>query len=436
MGVAAIGLVVGFVAWAKSRVGLQVAAGVSLILCLGGFDRLLFSPEQPVHYGITAARPTVTLAQILVLMVLISLIGSGLFLGLTAQAVIFAGAGCVFLFVVWGNSTIQASGLIVLVTALLCFSIGRWLGAVEKPALDLVLAAGCFVVVVLQLAAVLAQSRGYSIGQAPGSEGLAWVNDMGRMVGLYGHPSILGKTTFLLLAFQLPLTSSRSIAARMLAQVGILAGLAACLFTLSRANFVASGVALVLWIIFSGKAISVSRRLLTILGVIVMAYANRGVIDEIRARNAEDPEGGSRSRLLEVGIHQISTAPWTGIGPNYYSEFVGQYDPLAASGFPVHNTYLLAIAELGLPLAAVFFAPVALTIFAALRHWPAKDRIDPKALTTICLIPGLLLITLTGWGMLSSPTIWLWFLAFGYLAPVRHNSRGYRASPHRTALHV
>jgi O-antigen ligase len=236
------------------------------------------------------------------------------------------------------------------------------------------------------------------------------------MLGFYNHPSTLGKTTFLLLFFLLPLTVSPSRWARSAAQIGIVLGFVASFLTVSRANVAASACAVLIWIVINRKTLSTGARIATVVAVGAATVANLGAISALELRNQTDPSGGPRSKLLATGLSQIADTPWVGVGANFYSEYVGRYDPYAASGFPVHNSFLLGIAELGVPLAVLFFSPIAIAAVTAWTSWRRTGFLDAKTTTLLATTPGTALITLTGWGMVADASLLLWYAALGNLA--------------------
>ncbi|WP_185736249.1 O-antigen ligase [Nocardioides sp. LS1] len=266
------------------------------------------------------------------------------------------------------------------------------------------------------LVAATFQSRGELVGTSGDPAARDWVLNSHRMLGFYNHPSTLGKTTFLLLFFLLPLTMSRSRVARGSAQIGIVLGFIASFLTVSRANVAASACAVLIWILINRKAVSNGARIATAVAVGAATFGNLGAISALETRNQADPTGGPRDQLLSIGLHQIADTPWFGVGANYYSEFVGRYDPYAATGFPVHNTFLLGVAELGIPLAVVFFSPVLLTVMIGWQRWQRNGFLDARTAAMVATVPGTLLITLTGWGMLSEASLLLWYAALGNLA--------------------
>lgn len=400
-----------------------VVFAATLLVALGGLDIVLLSAQLPaIHFGIAAGAPGLELSHVLLAIALVCIwSGSGRTAGLGVLFAFLPIALVLFL-TAWGREPQQLAGLILMTTALLAFGLGSWLATRTDPASQSLLAAAAAGICVLQTLAAVAQSQGLLLFGSTGTDTASYIADEGRMVGLYNHPSTLGKTTFLLLAILLPLSASKTRSVRLSAQIGIAAGVVGTLLTLSRANAVATTATLLIWVLINRRDVSVGARIGTAFLFVGAALANLGAIGAILARNASDPAGGQRSELTRIGLAQIQESPWVGVGVNYYSEYVGAVDRYAALGFPVHNAFLLGAAELGIPLAAVFFLPLAIASVSTYRRWRRQGHLDSRSAAFVSMIPGTLAITLTGWGLLAESSLPLWFLALGYLTDARRGS--------------
>lgn len=412
--VAAVGL---FVLVMSPIAGWTVALISGYVITLGGITTTLYSTGAVTqgHYGIARNAPTLWLGDLLLIGTLLAIwAGAGrLRIGWLIASLTFP--AIVLLFVVWGNTPEQWSGLKLYVTAIVAFGVGRWLSENLTEKAGLVLVSACLASCALQFTVTFAQSRGvYLLGLAS-SDSAQWIND-GRMVGLYSHPAFLGKTMFLLFCFLLPLTLSSHALTRRLAYAALGFGSVATLLTLSRANTFAIGVAIVLWVFLSGRASSLWRRLAIVGVALGLVFMNSAAVTGLQLRQAEDPTGGFRDRIMDVGLEQIKSAPLTGTGPNYYGEIVGQYDRLAASGFPLHNSFLYPAAELGIPLAIALFLPLIATVWAAAARFARQRSLDVQSAALFAILPGLVAIAWTGWGMVATEALPLWFMGFGFLA--------------------
>lgn len=412
--IAAIALLVCAVA---PYVGWPTAFISAYLLTLGGVTTTLFIwGTTTVHYGIAPSSPNFWLSDVLLVSALLAIWATGGHWRVGWLLVLFGLACSLLLFTVWGNTPEQWSGLKLYTTAIITFGIGRWLGQNLTENAALVLAWTSLSVCGLQFVATAAQSFGVMLTRPGNSNAALWVGQ-GRMVGLYDHPSFLGKTMFLQLCFLLPLAASNRALTRRLANIAIVLGAVATLLTVARANIVAIAIAIVLWTILTNRATTIATRLgiTAIIGGVFVAM-NAGPIAALEARQLDDPTGGYRDTILDIGLGQIQSALMTGTGPNYYSEVVGQYDTLAANGFPLHNSFLYPIAELGLPTGLLFFSPLILAIGLAVQRVVKRGRLDPQSAAMFSVLPGIALIAWTGWGMISWEILPLWFAGFGFLS--------------------
>ena len=80
---------------------------------------------------------------------------------------------------------------------------------------------------------------------------------------------------------------------------------------------------------------------------------------------------------------------------------LGPTDPLTALGWPVHNSFILAAVELGLLGALLFFLPVIWSILRAIKLSVGRSPGKGESRLLLSTAPGLLIIGLTGWGLLA-----------------------------------
>ena len=406
-----------FVCIAAPYAGWATALVSGYLITLGGISTTLLTlGETKVHFGIAPNSPTLWLSDVLLALALLAIWAKG---GTWSTGWLLAAVGissCILLVTVWGNTPEQWSGLKAYATAIIAFGVGRKLAESFTENSALVLAWTSLVVCGVQFVATAAQAVGILLVRSSSSNAAVWISE-GRMVGLYDHPSILGKTVFLQLCFLLPLTTSGRELARRLANTAIVLGVLAVLLTVARANIAAIVVALLLWTILSRRATTIAVRL-AIAGLIggTLIALNSGPIAALQARQFDDPMGGYRDSIFDIGLGQIASAPLAGTGPNYYAEVVGQFDRLAATGYPLHNSFLYPVAELGIPLAILVFLPVILTITRTIQRVVQQKRQDVQSAALFSIIPGLIAIAWTGWGLIVSDTLQLWFLAFGFLS--------------------
>nr|WP_276510845.1 O-antigen ligase family protein [Herbiconiux flava] len=211
----------------------------------------------------------------------------------------------------------------------------------------------------------------------------------------------------------LPVTRSVDAIARRLAILTIIVCLIPVGLSVSRTNFVVMAMVLVLWALLLPRSSKLGGRLaiLGIVGVVGFLF-----LDQFIVRLTEDPAGGARDHLAAVALKHIPDNLLIGVGPGNYIPYFGQFDALTGSGWPVHNMFLLALAELGLAGAVLLFFP---SIVFSVRAIPAFRRTDERGSYSRALVLMTLAVSvvgLTSWGMLGGSLLYLWFFTLGYLA--------------------
>ena len=166
--------------------------------------------------------------------------------------------------------------------------------------------------------------------------------------------------------------------------------------TVSRANLFACAITLALWLLLAPSRFTLGRRLTVGLagGVVLFLLAGPTI-----QRFIDDPSGANRPELLAGAIGAFSTYWFWGTGPNAFVSTLSPTVPaVSVSGQPVHNAFLYASMELGLPLTFLF----ALPFLGALRRAFHRYRQSTEARIILCAAPGLGAIAWTGWGILST----------------------------------
>ena len=234
--------------------------------------------------------------------------------------------------------------------------------------------------------------------------------DLSRMTGLAGHPGNLGKIILLLMMLILPLSSSTDRTVRRLAWTALGLSLTTEALTFSRANVLATAVLFLGWMIFNRRSSTINR-------AAILASATVAAIPVVQIlieRQQYDPDGGLRPALMKSAMIQLHETFWWGIGPNNYIEKVGQFDPYAAGGLPVHSTFVLMLVELGAIVAVVAAIPFVLIIIRAVRTAHA-NRGHAYAVGFLLSLPGLVIIMQTGHGMTSEVVAPTFFFAIGFI---------------------
>lgn len=403
------------------RYGYASNAIVVVLLGAALFPRtiltLVRSPESTPYDVSTASLGIQTQVIAFVIAAILILIGGGK-IKIPAALILFVVLLTAGMFTSWQGTVPQWSGYFMFVGSVIAFGVG-W--AVGREAFTKERVARFFLTVIL---AVLIVQLGVSILQlANVSLPVGLVNSdrtleqtVGRVSGTIGHPANLSKVAFILMLLSLPFTSAANRRLSRLAFVCV--ALAALLggLTVSRANLIAMAILLAAWVLtFPGRARTGTR----IGGAVTLIGAAVVFGPLVLERFEDDSEGGLRPLLLAAAWRQLSNDFLIGTGPNAYIAVVGKVDAATASGYPVHNSFLLVTAELGLLLAILFFLPlVSLLVWGVVRFGRSREFLyTPRVL--VYSIPGLGVVLLTGWGMISILLVCLWMFAVGFLSSAR-----------------
>lgn len=325
--------------------------------------------------------------------------------------VVLLSAGMV---ITWDPTTPMWSGYAVLMIAVLAFAVGRAVGSevvTQQTAARFFLTV-IIVILVLQLMVAVLQLAGVPLPTGLVNSDRTLEQTVGRVSGTIGHPANLSKVTFILTLLALPFTAAADGRLRRLAFTAVVLAVILGGLTVSRANLIAVFVLLALWILtFPGRA-RVGTRLTGAIGLAAAAAAFAPLVLE---RFEDDSEGGLRPLLLDAAMRQLQSDVWIGTGPNAYIATVGQFDAATASGYPVHNSFLLLTAELGWVLALMFFLPLFGLILGSLRRLGRSHEFLHVPRLVVYATPGIAVILLTGWGMTSVLAVGLWMCALGIL---------------------
>lgn len=317
----------------------------------------------------------------------------------------------VMLLVYWPHERPNVATSLNLLMAIVAWAVGAYVAGcmnVDRGAVVRMLALCLCALVIVEFVVTGLQALG--VGIFP-MQGRTLDLEGGRANGTYWHPSVVGKILLLVYPLLLVFSISRDRVVRWSGLIAVYLSLGVVAFSESRANILALLMALVIWTVTRRRGGVISR--VIPLGIMVTAgiVGIRIVLD----RFAADPEGGARGELTETALRVIQEHPWFGVGPGEYLSAAAVFDPLAAAGWPVHNVFLLQTAELGVIGAALYFAPLLVTIGRSVPAlWVRGDGSDLEIARALAsTVPGLLLIGLTGWGLAIPPTHWLWFFVFG-----------------------
>jgi uncharacterized membrane protein YhaH (DUF805 family) len=230
-----------------------------------------------------------------------------------------------------------------------------------------------------------------------------------RTNGTTNHPDNLGKVLLLLLILSLGLMGTTDARARRFLWVAVILMFIPLGLSEGRANILAALTTIIFWAMLAGKRRSLSIRVGIPLVVVLVFLPFAG---SIAKRLQEDPNGGPRAGLAATAYEQIHRQPW-GVGPNSYVSVVSAYNPVTALGYPVHDAYLLTAAELGILGAVLFWLPLAWLLSLAVVSRRREGFAGSFAIAILASVPGLYVVTTTGWAMLSLFLLPFWFLING-----------------------
>jgi O-antigen ligase len=310
---------------------------------------------------------------------------------------------------VWERTPERVSGVAQLALGVLALIFGT---AIAGSALAVrrgqrTVAYAVLAIVALEALVAMLQRLGFAIN--PMKPELAEL--MGsRVNGTLNHPNNLGKSMLILVVLSLGMSTIRARGPRVAARAAWMLAFVPLILSGGRANLVAAVLTVVFWNLLSTSRRSLAARLgIPLLLVVALLPFIGGVVERFEA----DPEGGPRQHLTQTALDQIALRPMWGTGPNAYVTVVRDYDPIVAAGYPVHNTYLLTVAEFGIPGALIYWFPVAAVVLAAWRSRTKPGLTGTMATAVIASVPGLYVVTTTGWAMLSGSMLPLWCLVFG-----------------------
>ncbi|MDF2990312.1 MAG: hypothetical protein K0S37_826 [Microbacterium sp.] len=416
-------LIVGpFIAIALNRrYGFTANALIVVLLGAALFPRTLVtlvrSPESTPYDIAPASLNIQTQTIAFVIAAVVVLLGTGR-VKLPISLVIFVVLLTVGMFTSWQGTTPQWAGYSALIGGVLAYGVGWAIGResfnrVDVARLVLLLILG---VLVIQLAVAVLQLAGVSLPTGLVNSERTLEQTVGRVSGTIGHPANLSKVAFALMLISLPFTTAADrrisrLAFACVALAALVGGL-----TVSRANLIAMAILLAAWILtFPGRARVGTR----IGGAVVLLGAGTIFAPLVLERFQDDAEGGLRPLLLAAALRQLSNDFLIGTGPNAYIAVVGRTDAATASGYPVHNSFLLLTAELGVVLAFLFFLPLFVMLVWGLFRFGKSDQYMHTPRVLVYAIPGLGVILLTGWGMISVLLIGLWMFTIGFLSSAR-----------------
>lgn len=408
-----------------SRVGLVGAIFASALVSVTIFPAGVVGLEN-AHAGVTNASPRVfTYTLVVALGAGASLLfqrGRKVPFAIWTFTALLVGWAILF----WEPTPNVISGVLHYGTGALAWLVGVSFASLPRPriALDTLLVNTVLIILVVELIVSGAQLAGVNV---PFYGGGAYAGGYFRVSGTFGHPGNFGKALFLIATLVLP--ASRSVEAKLRKRALVVIALIILLtgLTLGRANIIALISMLVLWLLLDRAAtLGVRLRATLLVGALALPF-----LQSVLGRFYDDPTGGERPELTSEAFDQLQRTPFAGTGANNYVEEVGQFGWATAAGFPVHNSVLLILVELGVPLALLFFMPYMGVILSGVRSLGPRRSGDLHGRALLVSLPGILVTALTGWGLVAGPVLVLWAITYSYLGTA---SRAFSAEPAAAVL--
>jgi O-antigen ligase len=402
-----------FTVTALPMLGLKRFAVVGFFLAavVVPFPLLLWHSDVPInHTGITYTAPGIA-THTLMLMVLLaalspSLRWNRLLVIYGCIAVLYLTVG---LLVVWTGATAQWAGALHWSFALLALGLGYQIGENLTASMYRTIVGIISLLFLLNGALCVAQLAGLNVSLFPRQ--LAEQMAMGRPVGTFEHSSTPGKFVLMMLVVVLPAIRCTDRVTRNLAWWCIVGAVPLVALTLSRANLAAVAVAIGLWLILQRR--TWANHPLRVAVFIGLIFVSIPFVQATLDRFTTDPGGGSRAQIYRTGLTQLSENFWSGTGPNYYAEVVGLWDRLTADGFPLHNSFLYTVAEIGVVGGVLLLLPIFVVCAISIANTLGKSDGSPWSIAYLVTFPGLMAVSFTGWGMLVGSTLYLWYFVIG-----------------------
>lgn len=366
--------------------------------------QVLGSSEQTFHVGIASPTPelrTFAVAIVVSTMILLA-VGRIPDLRMYLPLIVWLLLNWAF---VWEQSDLRLSGLIQYLVGLGAWAVAVTLGRDAKSgSFQRMIVYLVFAIVLANALVAVLQAAGLPINTLSTADSSILGS---RVNGLSNHPNNLGKNLLLLSVLVLPFSESTDARVRKLAVASIAVSFLPLILAQGRTNLVALSILVLIWVIVN-PILAVGRKAGILLGILVVALAASGVVI---ARFEEDPEGGVRGTIINFAYAVIHTYPVTGVGPNAY---VYANSPLTGSYIPVHNSFLLAAAEIGIPGAVLLISPAIIVVIVA---WMRRRDVSvgSYARAVVASAVPVALVGYTGWGMLGTSIFALAMAVYGFL---------------------
>jgi hypothetical protein len=387
-----------------TRIGLIPTLVYATFFSLALVPVSLVTDSGEFHVGIAGSSPDLRLFTLVIAVtaVLLTVTARPPLIGVFVPLLLWITIGWLFL---WRADPPGLAGVVQLAIAIMAWGIGMR-AARSDP--DSRLRRGLVMVIVV---VVLAHS-GVAILQALGADinAVASADQQilgSRVNGLSNHPNNLGKILVICIALLLAMVPAVKDRSRVV-WVTIAIAFVPLVLAQGRANLAAAAALVAGWALLQ-PGLNLSRKISVLLGLGVAGLAASGVVI---SRFEEDPDGGVRGEILDYATRIVSLFFWSGTGPNRYTI---ENAPLSGSFIPVHNSFVLALAELGIVGFMLLFAPIAVMTIRAWGRRRLRTPAGDGARAIVASALPMIMIGYTGWGMLATSVLSLAMFSFGLM---------------------
>lgn len=399
-------IVVGLFCWL--RWGWNAAVNLSMVFSCTVFPIAIWGGEDDYHVGVSESALTIRTFTVTLVVVAALLATSRGLRGFRVALPFLAYIGFGWSYM-WERSDTLVSGIAQYASGPLAFCVARIAneGQGRSRSLRTLMSVACSLIIVANALACVLNVLGVNlVGLAAGDDQYV----AGRANGLTNHPNTLGKFVVILTSVLLANSGIKVDLARRALKVGLPAGLVCLLLSQGRANATA-WLLLVLVFAYLSPGLEGARRRFSASFLTIFSIAALWAV--LSSRFREDPAGGARNELIDYWTEIQGSAGVWGVGPNLYTQ-ASSY--LFGSTIPVHNSFLLAFAELGAVGSILLFAPLILAAVAAIKSGMGEGMSGDAGRALVGLLLATVLIGLSGWGMLGSSVLPLWMFVSGMLA--------------------
>ncbi|MFN8113687.1 MAG: O-antigen ligase family protein [Solirubrobacterales bacterium] len=241
----------------------------------------------------------------------------------------------------------------------------------------------------------------YGLSAAPSSSAAAVsataAGDLNRVTGTIGDPNLLASVLVvgIVMSATLALDQSRELLTRILGGVSMVLCFSAVVATASRGGLIATGAALLAWIVIAPKGTR-PRVFAAVLAFAATVFLFFSVVasDEQVARITTADGGAGRTDIWKIGWRMFEANPVVGVGSGNFRTSSIHYllaEPgaiqrsyyIADTPAVAHNLYLEILTELGLVGLTLFLAVIVGSMAAAVRAYRRFDRLGDAGMATI-----------------------------------------------------